>query len=82
MKRKVTLSLALTLLAFTSLVTASVSFAWILTSYPFNNIDNKPGQLEGVASSKIWNIKSGQTNKWEDFDLPNVPEQKMGTMEN
>lgn len=80
MKRKLTLSLAMTLLAFSSLVTASISFAWIITTYPFNNIDNKPGQIDGVAMSKVWNIASVQTNKWENITTPTPQNHAMGLM--
>ncbi len=80
MKRKLTLSFAITLLAFSSLITATVSFAWILSTYPFNNIDNKTGQIDGVAMSKVWNFTNSATNKWEEISTPTPQNQNMGEM--
>lgn len=81
MKRKVMLSLALTLLAFSSLVITSISFAWILTTYPFANLDNKPGEIDGLVTSKYWNKNSAQTNKWEEFNISQIPDQEIGQMD-
>lgn len=76
MNRKLTLSLALTLLAFSSLITASISFAWILTSYPFANMDNKPGEIDGIVTSRIW-----KNSNWETFTSATPPSQIMGEMD-
>lgn len=78
--KKVMLAVLSTTIAFSTLLTASITFAWLLHEYNLGENINTPGELAGLITTKYWDKDSVAENKWTAINVENPVPLYLGEM--